>query len=268
MGSAAPVPGVHVAATVQGAPADAAGIKPGDTLASVNGTPMADWQAFTVALQSRHPGDTVRLGLRDGRQMDVRLESYWDQLAPAEREAILGEQAQAMQACRDRLDPDPSSGADCAERFQSQAFLGVRPLLPEDERFAAHPFDGHGRGLLMLVSLPIGEVRGSPFLSVYLPAFHQAPFAPAVFWPVALVLFWVFWINLMVGLTNILPMLPLDGGHVFRDAVGGLVERARPAMDPARRDKIVGRTAGAVSLVILLAFLLQIIGPRLVQGLG
>jgi hypothetical protein len=39
-------------------------------------------------------------------------------------------------------------------------------------------------------------------------------------------------------------------------------------MDPARRDRIVARTAGTVSILILAAFILQIIGPRLVQGLG
>jgi membrane-associated protease RseP (regulator of RpoE activity) len=268
MGSLTPAPGVHVALTVKDAPADAAGLKPGDTLATLDGATMPDWEAFTAAMETRHPGDTVHVGLRDGRQLDVKLESYWDQLTSQERDDILNEKPAAMAACNARLDPDPPSGAACAERFQQQAFLGIRPLLPSDTRFAAHPFTESGRGLLTLVSLPIGEVRGQPFLSVYLPAFNDAPFAPALFWPIASLLFWVFWINLMVGLTNILPMLPLDGGHVFRDAVGGVLERVSPSMDPARRDRIVGRTAGAVSLFILAAFILQIIGPRLVAGMG
>jgi len=269
MGAATPTPGVHVALTVQDAPADKAGLRPGDTLARLDGAAMADWQAFTVAMQGHKPGDTVHLGLRDGRDLAVVLGDYWsDDLKPSEREDIMAEKPAAMQWCRDRFDPDPPTGAACAERLQQQAFLGIRPLLPEDVRFASHPLTDHGRGLLTLVSLPVGEVRGQPFLSVYLPAFSTTPFAPQLFWPLASLLFWVFWINLMVGLTNILPMLPLDGGHVFRDAVGGLLERLKPGMDPARRDRIVGRTAGTVSILILVAFVLQIIGPRLVQGMG
>jgi membrane-associated protease RseP (regulator of RpoE activity) len=268
MGSAAPTPGVHVALTVQDAPADRAGIEPGDTLTTLNGQAMADWEAFTAAMQDRRPGQTVDLATGDGRTLHVTLVSYWDSLSDGEREAVLAETPPAMAMCNSRLDPDPPSGADCAERLQQQAFLGIRPLLPEDTRFAAHPFTGHGTGLLTLVSLPIGEVRGQPFLSVYLPNFHEAPFSAAVFWPLANLLFWIFWINLMVGLTNILPMLPLDGGHVFRDVAAGILHRLRPAMEPSRRDRIVGRTAGVVSLLILGAFILQIIGPRIVQGLG
>lgn len=268
MGATAPEPGVHVAITVKDAPADTAGVEPGDSIVSVDGTSVADWAAFTQVMEAHSPGDTLDVGLDDGRHLDVTLSSYWDELGDAEREAVLREDPNAMALCDARLEPDPQSGAECAERLQDQAFLGVRPLLPGDVAFASHPFTGNGRGLLALVSLPIGEVRGQPFLSVYLPAFHETPFNEDVFWPVATLLFWVFWINLMVGLTNILPMLPLDGGHIFRDAVGGLLQRLRPAMDPERRDRIVGKTAGAVSLVILAAFILQIIGPRLVAGLG
>lgn len=268
MGSVAPTPGVHVAITVKDAPADLAGLEPGDILTSVDGQAVADWEAFTQVMEVHAPGDTLAVGLEDGRQLDVVLSSYWDELGADVQESVQREEPAAMALCRGRLDPDPVSGAECAERLQQQAFLGVRPLLPSDTAFAAHPFTGNGRGLLTLVSLPIGEVRGQPFLSVYLPAFHEAPFEPAIFWPLVTLLFWVFWINLMVGLTNILPMLPLDGGHIFRDVAGGALEKLRPAMDPARRDKVVGRMAGFVSLVILAAFILQIIGPRLVAGLG
>ena len=68
----------------------------------------------------------------------------------------------------------------------------------------------------------------------------------------------------MVGLTNILPMLPLDGGHIFRDAVGAVVDKVRPGMDKQRQEKFVGRAAAWVSLFILAAVLLQFFGPRLV----
>ncbi|HUR60982.1 MAG TPA: site-2 protease family protein [Candidatus Thermoplasmatota archaeon] len=246
VGAVTPVAGVHVASVVKDAPAQRAGLEAGSTITAVDATPMPDWPALRAFLDGTHPGQEVTLTLRDGSTHPTTLQSRWDALTPQQR------------------DQATSANATRAEALQKASFLGIRPLLPEDTTFLAHPFTSGAIGFLSLVSLPIGEVRGAPVLSTYLPAFNDAPFAPALFWPLALVLFWVFWINLMVGLTNILPMLPLDGGHIFRDAVGGLVQRLRPSMEAARRERLVGWTAGAMSLLILGAFILQILGPRLV----
>ena len=252
VGATTPAPGVHVAFTVANAPSDKAGIAPGDIFLSADGQSLPDWEAFRAFLDAHHPGDNVTLQVQHGRQDTVRavpvtLESRWDALSSQQKEQAVGD------------------NATLAEELQRQPFLGVQPLLPENTRFLSHPFTSR-IGVLSLVSLPVGEVRGQPFLSLYLPSFFDTPFEPAVYWPIATLLFWVFWINLMVGLTNILPMVPLDGGHVFRDVVGGALERLRPNMDPSRRGKVVGWAAGAMSLIILGALLLQIVGPRLLAA--
>jgi membrane-associated protease RseP (regulator of RpoE activity) len=247
VGAVAPVPGVHVANVVKDAPAQHAGLAPGSVIQAADGTATPDWPALVAILNAHKPGDPITLTLRDGSRHAATLESRWDTLTPQERER------------------QTAANATQAEALQRQSFLGIRPLLPEDTRFLAHPFTSGVVGFLSLISLPIAEVRGQPVLSTYLPAFGNAPWAPALFWPLALVLFWVFWINLMVGLTNILPMLPLDGGHIFRDAIGGLVERLAPAVSAVRREQAVNRAAIVVSLLILGAFILQIVGPRLVH---
>ncbi len=249
MSAAEPVAGVPVAQVVQDAPADLGGLRSGDVIVAADGTVLPDWTAFSDFMATRAPGDAVRFELRSGDAILVELVSRWDALDPETQEQVLAE--------------DPAR----AERLTREAFLGVRPLLPDDLSFLRNPV-GSAAGFLSIVSLPIGEVRGAPYLSTYIPAFQEAPFEPAVFWPLATLAFWVFWINLMVGLTNILPMLPLDGGHIFRDALGAVVEKVRPGMDPRKTERLVGRAAGAMSLVILAAFLLQIIGPRIVAGLG
>jgi membrane-associated protease RseP (regulator of RpoE activity) len=265
VGAATPVPGVHVASVVKDAPAERAGLAAGTVIVAFNGTPVPDWQAMTGLLDHAAAGQQVPLGLRDGSTHLAILQSRWSAYSPQQQESIVNADEPGVAECQRRLGPDGPTGGACAEQLQRRSFLGIQPLLPDDTRFLAHPFTSGGVGFLSLVSLPIGEVRGQPVLSTYLPAFSDAPWAPALFWPLALVLFWVFWINLMVGLTNILPMLPLDGGHIFRDAVGGLVQRLRPAMETAKRERFVSWTAGAMSLLILGAFILQILGPRLVN---
>lgn len=264
MGAAEPVDGTAIASIV-GTPAQGAGLDPGDVIVEANGTSIPNWQAFTTFMANTTPGQTVNFTLRDGQVASATLTDRWSVLTTDDREAIFAEEPGAMAFCRQTLDPDPQTGGECAERLQEDAFLGIAPFLSdlEQERLA----DPVGRltNFLFVISMPIGEVRGAPYLSFYLPTFFETPFAEELYWPMVNILFWVFWINLMVGLTNILPMLPLDGGHIFRDAVGGFVGRLRPKMDVERRDRLVGRAAAAVSLLIFGAFLLQIFGPHLVN---
>ena len=32
-------------------------------------------------------------------------------------------------------------------------------------------------------------------------------------------MFWLVWVNILLGFTNLIPMVPFDGGHMFRDMV-------------------------------------------------
>lgn len=250
-GAMTPREGVHVALTVQGAPSDQAGLEAGDILLAADATPLPTWTSFQDYMAARSPGDTVTFQVRhaDGSQeaLTATLSSRWDQLTDAQRDELVRE--------------DPA----LAETYQDDAYFGVAPLLPAMTDFLAHPVSSL-TNFGQMVSLPVGEVRGQPLLSTYLPAFYETPFAADLYWILFNLAFWVFWLNLMVGLTNILPLGILDGGHIFRDAVAGLMERVRPGMPAERRDRLVTGASRTVSWVIGIAFLLQIVGPRLVQA--
>ena len=65
-------PGVRVAEVSPGSPAAAAGIRPGDVLVSLDGTPLADVRGYSAALKSHQAGDTVELTVRrDGEGMTL-----------------------------------------------------------------------------------------------------------------------------------------------------------------------------------------------------
>jgi hypothetical protein len=61
-------PGVLVASVVEGSPAAAAGLQPGDLLLALGGTPLADLRAYSEALKRHAPGDVVRLRWKRGGQ--------------------------------------------------------------------------------------------------------------------------------------------------------------------------------------------------------
>jgi membrane-associated protease RseP (regulator of RpoE activity) len=83
------------------------------------------------------------------------------------------------------------------------------------------------------------------------------------FWFLANLFYWIFWINLMLGMTNALPAVPLDGGHIFRDGLDGLLTRLRKGMGSEARDRFVRAISYSMAFFVLFLFLFQILGPRL-----
>lgn len=242
MGAMTPMDGTAVASVV-GTPAQMAGIVPGDLILTADGMDVRQWDDFIAFMDTTSPGQEVTFGLERG-DVNATLGNRWDLLTPSQQQQVLQE------------------NATYAEQLQNDAFLGVAPFFQEATQNAlAHPV-GELQNFLFYVGLPIGEIQNAPYLSFYLPTFYETPFNADVFWPLVSATFWIFWINIMVGLTNILPMLPLDGGHLFRDGLGGVLERFR--MDAEKRTKIVNGTATILSWAILAAVILQIVGPRLV----
>ncbi|HUW42606.1 MAG TPA: hypothetical protein VMW02_00040, partial [Thermoplasmata archaeon] len=79
---------------------------------------------------------------------------------------------------------------------------------------------------------------------------------------------------LMLGLTNALPAVPLDGGYVFRDLLKGLILRIKKApdgldiivekrMSDEELDKKISLISLLISFFVLFLILWQLIGPRL-----
>lgn len=86
--------------------------------------------------------------------------------------------------------------------------------------------------------------------------------SPGAFWVIANAFYWLFWLNLVVGASNSLPIPRFDGGMVYLDGWESLWARLKPewsAEKRARRSLWIYRATG---LVILFLILWQLIGPR------
>jgi Zn-dependent protease len=105
----------------------------------------------------------------------------------------------------------------------------------------------------ILVSLA-GPVAGLAFWQLALLALNHPSFLPASPW-VAAALFFLVYINLNWTLFNLLPILPLDGGQVMRNALG-----------PARL--VLTRRIGGVVAALLCVYCLRISQPYLAVFLG
>jgi membrane-associated protease RseP (regulator of RpoE activity) len=231
--------GNGVIGVVENSPAHNASLDPGSIIVSIhhNGTdtPLDNSSAFSLLMDKTRPGDNVTLTLfHDGEytQEDIVL-------APKDNESIglLGV-------------------------YSIYTGTGKRMYYPT---FYPESLDASMYSMIIYVSLPIRRLSPivEPYTDFYEPAGAMAGMPEPLFWILANSFYWVFWLNLMLGLTNALPAVPMDGGYVLRDGLDTLLLRLRKTMKPEKREAIVKRTSYFLSFLILGLILWQLIGPRI-----
>ncbi|HLE97847.1 MAG TPA: site-2 protease family protein, partial [Candidatus Thermoplasmatota archaeon] len=287
--------GVTVTSLVPGAPAQAAGLAAGDVLLGMRvltagpvgtdgdatGAPVghayafANQTAFSAALNETAAGQAVALGLlRDGKSSELTV--------------TLSERAAATRA--DGREPKPWE--------EGKGFLGVSTLdarvLKGLRDALADPFAQDGIGLFFFYPLFVFanrvDILNAPFSALYDIEGPLGALPPGLFFGLANLLYWVFWLNLMLGSFNALPAGPLDGGQMFRASLRDFVwkrlgvDRDRVALEPGPGDRglfarglddetqgkldraqhVVRRVTLTLGLFILAMILLPILAPKLV----
>lgn len=131
--------------------------------------------------------------------------------------------------------------------------------------------------MLSIASNPFAAADGSPmsyvtsFLS-YLsgPMNGMAPVDDDVqwwydvpmgdlFWILMSLAYWLFWLNILLAISNMLPAYPFDGGFVFRGGIDWLLEKFG-VRDAERREELTSNATNVVSNVMIFMFLLIVIG--------
>jgi membrane-associated protease RseP (regulator of RpoE activity) len=152
---------------------------------------------------------------------------------------------------------------------EGRGYLGILTISTDTSIY--HPLQpGKGsddlfQSSLAYISLPL--IQRSP-IQFPISEFYEisgplAAIPESIFWTMANVFYWVFWINLMLGVTNTLPAVPLDGGYIFKDTLSGLIRRIRPGMDEKKVDNFVRGISLGLALIILFLILWTLIGPRI-----
>lgn len=157
------------------------------------------------------------------------------------------------------------------EDNKSRGFLGVQTIYTGTGKRIYHPtfypdsFEATMYSLTIYVSLPIRRLSpiDRPYTDFYEPGGDLANMPDSLFWVLANIFYWVFWLNLMLGLTNALPAIPLDGGYVFRDGLDTVLGRLKKDMKAEKREAIVKNVSYFLAFFILALILWHVIAPQL-----
>ncbi|MGD9963038.1 MAG: site-2 protease family protein, partial [Thermoplasmata archaeon] len=257
--------GMVISYAVEGYAAHDGGFETGMVLASLNGTTIRNMGDLRDAMDLTVAGQAV----------DVSVLSYNETLGGfATDEGITSLSLSNKYDFYSEFYPDEND-----ESFQGDGYLGAGflPLglnLREADHYSsmlANPFedddtlDEFSRSWLTLIALPfldLAPIR-SPVTDLYEPSGGMAWMPDGAFWVLTNSLYWIFWLNLMIGLTNVLPAVPLDGGYLFRDMFDYIVSKVRPAYKEDQREKVVGSITLAFALAVLFLILWQLVGPTI-----
>jgi membrane-associated protease RseP (regulator of RpoE activity) len=230
--------GVGVQSVNSGMPAANATLAPGDIITAVNGTATPTWTVFEAALANTTPGEKIPFAFYSsslGRTVSTQV--------------VLAKS------------PDN----------KSRGFLGVVVLglstteLKQTLVWPPGSDQGPLVGSVYWLVLPLGSVE--PVGGSTADYFHitgpLAGLGSGTFWIMANILYWLAWMNLLLGLSNTLPLFPLDGGLLFRDFAASVAARFRRGWSAARLDQFAGRAVTASSLLVLVLLVWQFLVPRL-----
>ena len=248
---------VNAASCVKGDPASPAvkaGLRTGDTIVALGGTPVHNWTQLGRAIRSHPAGSTVAVTvLRHGRQITLH-----PSLAAinGRKGAYLG----ITQAVMFQTVGPASAFTSAASQFGQLVTGSVKAVgsIPAaiPELFAKNRSSTAGGQVTSIVGA--GEVTGQAF-------------ALNVSWQLKLtvVLDIIVSLNIFVGLFNLLPLLPLDGGHlavVIYERARAWLARLRGKPDPGLVDmrKLLPVSVGVFALLVgfgLILIMADLVNP-------
>lgn len=264
---------IHVQGIVLEGGADEAGMQPWDTLVSIDGQPVHTTEDFRAILQDYRANDTVEMVVihQDGERETLS--------------ATFGDKHAYYVNLSWDDDVLSSLGIEPGDPF-----LGVEGLSEGTRGIdrLAGPFSPRWEGTLgqralsiplhvltvLIIPFEMNGVAIHPFEESLLTAgdgFTASLLGTDVLLLMTNLFFWLLWVNILLGFTNLIPMVPFDGGHMLRDMLhaflSGLKRLGRKLkmwdLHPMWVEHISSKASSYSSLVLLGMLLFTMFIPYL-----
>ncbi len=236
--------GVGIGAVLPNTPAQNASLQAGDIITAINGTTITTNNDLLNYLSQSVPGENISL-------------TYY---------SASSHHLVTTNITLTSLESYTGSKGDAKKGFLGISLTFLTPAQMQQSLVAPWTSSsGPVVGLTEWLVLPLATLE--PVAGSTTSFYHlTGPLAgtdPGTFWIGANILYWLAWMDLLLGISNALPLIPLDGGLLFRDFAASIASRIKRHWSADQLDRFGGRAAVASSLVVLLLILWQFIVPRL-----
>ncbi len=231
-----PIEGVHILYVVPESPAENISLSTGMVITEVNNTQVTNVSGFIQLMKNTTANQTIPI-------------TYFTDSSYYQTNVTFADQYEFTKNESDR----------------NKSFLGIGFNIYVDGfiKSLQHPLShAFPNGIILLYSLPFFSYLAgynplvAPFTQGYMITGPLSFIPSSIFWPLVNILYWVFWLNLVVALFNVLPMIPLDGGFLFSDALRSIVKKFRKNGTEEQREHIVKNITLVISLLILFVVIL------------
>lgn len=258
----------HVRGIIKDAGADNAGMQPWDTILRIDDIEIHGQEGFQTVIQGYQANDTIVVDIRHENgsleSVDLLLSDKYDYYIE------LGWSESNLEALGIQ---------------QGDAFVGVEGISPSTagiDRLAG-PFSPRFEGGVasQVIYTPI-HILNMMILPFELQGVSMHPVEEAMLIPadgliseslgmsgllfIVNFFFWLMWVNILLGFTNLLPMVPFDGGHLFKDWLNGNLNRLKKIGKKTRLWNIhpmwvahISNKASSLSSIALLVMLLFVL---------
>ncbi|KNB51183.1 M50 family metallopeptidase [Streptomyces caatingaensis] len=245
-------------------PANAAGLKPKDKIVAFNGEPTPDWKAIQRDIR-RTTGPATITVERDGRRIDLHANLIENQVQKYDGKGnpVRGEYVTAgFLGFAPARGVVPQSFGQSVDRMGDMVQSGVESLVSLPAKIPDlwnAAFDGGERKADSPMGV-VGAARvGGEVFNLDIPPSQQ----------VATMLLLLAGFNLSLFLFNMLPLLPLDGGHIagalwesLRRGVAKVFRRPDPGpFDVAKLMPVAYVVAGVFICFTLLVLVADVVNP-------
>jgi membrane-associated protease RseP (regulator of RpoE activity) len=235
IGSVEPSEGIHVLYVIDDSPAELINLSRGMVITEFNNTEVNNVSSFITEIRNTSANQNVPITyLKNGEEYTSNV--------------ILADQSDFTNNLSDK----------------NKSFLGIGFNYYVNGYIKAlkNPFTYEfPDGLILVYSLPFFSYLAgynplvAPFTQGYVISGPLSFLPTDAFWIIANVLYWVFWLNLIVGFFNVLPMVPLDGGFLFSDALRTFLKKIKRNISEEKQDIIVKKITTFISIIILIVVL-------------
>ena len=196
------VAGVYIVGTIEGYPAEKAGIKGGDVIVAVNGTPTPNLKTFMKVMETTVPNETVVVTVYNGSSFrNVTM-------------TLKGRNGHGFMGVR--------IGGD----YLSGLVLGYSEIVLKEIRSIPSKLTDP-KGWIFVIAMPfIFQGFSENMFKYFSPTGFWKDYGNVLFYLLN-TFYWIGWIDFYVGLFNCLPAVPLDGGRVFQEVLASVFRGER-----------------------------------------